>query len=110
MTHSILRSCAAFGELGTGFLSTAVRAWPWALICLAVNPQAAHSADKDKGQQISRVIAKEMTAAQKALQANQWAEALKNLEAAANQDRLDRRSTRRRFGISRASRTSSSTI
>jgi len=31
-------------------------------------------------QQISRAIAKEMTAAQKALQAGQWAEALKNLE------------------------------
>jgi tetratricopeptide (TPR) repeat protein len=50
-------------------------------LCL-VGPRAAYSADKDKGQQISRVIAKEMTAAQKALQANQWAEALKNLEAA----------------------------
>ncbi|HEV7612536.1 MAG TPA: hypothetical protein VGO37_11705 [Steroidobacteraceae bacterium] len=45
-------------------------------------PQSAFSADKDKGQQISRVIAKEMTAAQKALQAQQWAEAIKNLEAA----------------------------
>ena len=53
-----------------------------ALLCLAVNPRFAHSADKDKGQQISRVIAKEMTAAQKALQAGQWAEAIKNLEAA----------------------------
>src|ERR1700683_277852 len=53
-----------------------------ALFCLAVNPRFAHSADKDKGQQISRVIAKEMTAAQKALQAGQWAEAIKNLEAA----------------------------
>jgi outer membrane protein assembly factor BamD (BamD/ComL family) len=45
-------------------------------------PPAAFSADKPKGQEISRVIAKEMTAAQKALQASQWAEALKNLEAA----------------------------
>ena len=53
-----------------------------ALVCLGVSPQAAYSADKDKGQQISRAIAKEMTAAQKALQANQWAEALKNLDAA----------------------------
>jgi len=53
-----------------------------ALFCLAVNPRTAHSADKEKGQQISRVIAKEMTAAQKALQAGQWAEAIKNLEAA----------------------------
>ena len=36
----------------------------------------------DKGPQISRAIAKEMTAAQKALQAGQWQEALKNLDAA----------------------------
>jgi len=51
-----------------------------ALVCLTVNPPPAFAADK--GQQISRVIAKEMTAAQKALQAQQWAEALKQLEAA----------------------------
>lgn len=36
----------------------------------------------EKKEEISRVIAKEMTAAQKALQAGQWQEALKNLEAA----------------------------
>jgi len=36
----------------------------------------------EKKEEISRVIAKEMTAAQKALQASQWQEALKNLEAA----------------------------
>jgi outer membrane protein assembly factor BamD (BamD/ComL family) len=53
-----------------------------ALVCLASAPQSAYSADKDKGQQVSRVIAKEMTAAQKALQAGQWAEAIKNSEAA----------------------------
>lgn len=41
---------------------------------------AAFSAEKK--QEISRVIAKEITAAQKAMQANQWSEALKNLEAA----------------------------
>jgi hypothetical protein len=46
----------------------------------AVSP-AAFSADKPK-QEISRVIAKEITGAQKAMQANQWSEALKNLEAA----------------------------
>jgi len=44
--------------------------------------QGALAADKPKEQQISRVIAKEMTAAQKALQASQWQEALKNLDAA----------------------------
>ncbi len=42
----------------------------------------AQAADKSKGQEISRGIAKEMTAAQKALQAGQWQEALKNLDAA----------------------------
>ena len=50
-----------------------------ALVSLA--PGAA-SADEKKKQEISRVIAKEMTAAQKALQAQQWQEAIKNLEAA----------------------------
>jgi tetratricopeptide (TPR) repeat protein len=49
--------------------------------CAAISP-AAFSAEKSKGQEISRVIAKEITAAQKAMQAQQWSEALKNLEAA----------------------------
>ena len=49
---------------------------------LAVTTLSSLAADKPKEQQISRVIAKEMTAAQKALQASQWQEALKNLEAA----------------------------
>jgi len=49
---------------------------------LAMTTQASLAADKPKEQQISRVIAKEMTAAQKALQASQWQEALKNLDAA----------------------------
>src|SRR5580692_1258612 len=53
-----------------------------AVASLAATTQSALAADKPKEQQISRVIAKEMTAAQKALQASQWAEALKNLEAA----------------------------
>src|SRR5882672_6301624 len=53
-----------------------------ALMCLAATPKSAFSAEKEKTQQISRVIAKEMTAAQKAIQAGQWAEALKQLEAA----------------------------
>jgi tetratricopeptide (TPR) repeat protein len=52
-----------------------------ALIGLAGFSPAAFAADKPK-QEISRVIAKEITAAQKAMQANQWSEALKNLEAA----------------------------
>ena len=49
--------------------------------CAALSP-AAWSAEKAKGPELSRVIAKEMTAAQKAMQAQQWSEALKNLEAA----------------------------
>jgi tetratricopeptide (TPR) repeat protein len=49
--------------------------------CAAISP-AAWPADKPKGQEISRVIAKEITGAQKAMQAQQWSEALKNLEAA----------------------------
>jgi tetratricopeptide (TPR) repeat protein len=49
--------------------------------CAAISP-AAWSADKPKGQEISRVIAKEITATQKAMQAQQWSEALKNLDAA----------------------------
>jgi len=77
MTHSIYDVGHRLAKSRAGYLSAAVML---ALLCLAVNPQVAFSADK--GQQISRVIAKEMTAAQKALQAGQWAEALKNLEAA----------------------------
>jgi outer membrane protein assembly factor BamD (BamD/ComL family) len=53
-----------------------------AVASLAVTTQSSLAAEKAKEQQISRVIAKEMTAAQKALQASQWQEALKNLEAA----------------------------
>ena len=53
-----------------------------AVASLAVTTPSSLAAEKPKEQQISRVIAKEMTAAQKALQASQWQEALKNLEAA----------------------------
>jgi hypothetical protein len=49
--------------------------------CAAISP-VAFSADKPKTPEISRIITKEMIAAQKAMQAQQWAEALKNLEAA----------------------------
>lgn len=52
-----------------------------AVATVAVMPTVSQAADK-KGQEISRNIAKEMTAAQKALQASQWQEALKNLDAA----------------------------
>lgn len=52
----------------------------FAVTALATFAGNSHAAEKEK--QISRVIAKEMTAAQKALQSNQWAEAIKNLDAA----------------------------
>ncbi|MEP6547413.1 MAG: hypothetical protein ABJD53_08085 [Gammaproteobacteria bacterium] len=79
MTHSIHDIDRRPAKIRVGFLSLGLAL---ALVFLGLSPQAVFSAEKDKGQQISRVIAKEMTAAQKALQANQWAEALKSLEAA----------------------------
>ena len=51
------------------------------LVC-ALLLGAAYAADAPKGPQISRSIAKEIIAAQKALQANQFAEGIKNLTAA----------------------------
>jgi tetratricopeptide (TPR) repeat protein len=53
-----------------------------ACLCLAAVSPVTFAADKPKGPEISRVIAKEMNAAQKAMQASQWSEALKNLQAA----------------------------
>jgi tetratricopeptide (TPR) repeat protein len=79
MTHSTHEVGRRSAKSWAGFLGAAATL---ALFCLAVNPRVAYSAEKEKSQQISRVIAKEMTAAQKAIQAGQWAEALKNLEAA----------------------------
>lgn len=51
-----------------------------AVMGLAAVAPTAYSADKPKGQEISRAIAKEMTAAQKAMAASQWTEVLKNLD------------------------------
>jgi tetratricopeptide (TPR) repeat protein len=79
MTHSIHDVGRRLAKSWAGCLSAGAM---MALFCVALNPQAALSADKPKGEEISRVIAKEMMAAQKALQANQYAEALKNLDAA----------------------------
>jgi post-segregation antitoxin (ccd killing protein) len=53
-----------------------------------LTPGVSGAADAKK-QEISRVIAKEMTAAQKALQAQQWQEALKNLEEAETKSGLN---------------------
>jgi hypothetical protein len=77
MTHSVHDIGCRPAKFRVGFLGVAMTL---ALVCAAVSPQTAFSADKE--QQISRGIAKEMTAAQKALQANQWQEALKALDAA----------------------------
>jgi tetratricopeptide (TPR) repeat protein len=53
-----------------------------AVMCVVVYPRPAFSADKPKEQQISHTIGKEFEAAQKAMKANQWADVIKNLEAA----------------------------
>jgi outer membrane protein assembly factor BamD (BamD/ComL family) len=79
MTHSIHDVGHRPANFWTGYLGLAVML---AVACLGFSPQSAFAADKEKGQQISRVIAKEMTAAQKDLQSQQWADALKNLDAA----------------------------
>jgi hypothetical protein len=79
MTHSIHDVGQRLAKSRARFLGAGVML---ALLALNLAAPAAFSADKPKGQEISRVIAKEMTAAQKALQANQWAEAIKNLDAA----------------------------
>src|SRR6266850_480340 len=79
MTHSIRDIGCRPAKSWAGYLSVAAML---TLVSLWLSPQTALSAEKKEGQQISRVIAKEMTAAQKALQAQQWAEAIKNLEAA----------------------------
>ncbi len=74
MSHSIqdIRRQPGFFK---GMAASAVLA----LVCLTAMSPAALSAEKPE---ISRSIAKEMTAAQKAMQANQWSEMIKNLEAA----------------------------
>ena len=79
MTHSIHDVGHRPANSWTGLLSLGLML---AVVSLGFGPQSAFSAEKEKGQQISRVIAKEMTAAQKDLQAQQWADALKNLDAA----------------------------
>jgi hypothetical protein len=86
MTHSIRDIGRRPTNSWAGFLSAAAML---ALVGLWLSPQAALSAEKKESQQISRVIAKEMTAAQKALQASQWAEAIKNLEAAETKSGLN---------------------
>jgi tetratricopeptide (TPR) repeat protein len=81
MTHSIHDVGHRPANSWTGYFGLAVML---ALVSLGFSPRSAFSADKDKdkGPQISRIIAKEMTAAQKDLQTQQWADALKNLDAA----------------------------
>ena len=85
MTHSIHAIARPSARSWNGCAGAAALL---ALICLTANAPAALSAEKKEAQQISRVIAKEMTAAQKAIQAGQWAEALKQLEAASTKPGL----------------------
>jgi hypothetical protein len=79
MTHSIHDIGCRPAKFRVGFLSAAAML---ALVCATMGPRTAFSADEKKGPEISRVIAKEMTQAQKDLQSSQWADALKNLDAA----------------------------
>jgi hypothetical protein len=51
------------------------------VVAVALHPAGSFAADSKK-QEVSHTIGKEMTAAQKALQAGQWAEALKSLDEA----------------------------
>jgi outer membrane protein assembly factor BamD (BamD/ComL family) len=78
MIHSIHKVTRPTAKSWTGVVGAAALL---ALVCLAAAPRLAYSAEKAQ-QQVSRSLAKEMTAAQKALQASQWAEALKQLDAA----------------------------
>ena len=79
MTHSTYDIGCRPAKFRVGFLSAAA---VLVLVCAAIGPRTAFSADEKKGPEISRVIAKEMTQAQKDLQSGQWADALKNLDAA----------------------------
>jgi tetratricopeptide (TPR) repeat protein len=79
MTHSTYDIGCRPAKFRVGFLSAAA---VLVLVCAAMGPRTAFSADEKKGPEISRVIAKEMTQAQKDLQSGQWADALKNLDAA----------------------------
>jgi tetratricopeptide (TPR) repeat protein len=81
MSHSTIDFPHRGAGFWTGFKALGA---PLLLVCLAAAWPTAFAADTPapKGPEISRGIAKEITAAQKALQANQSAEALKNLEAA----------------------------
>jgi tetratricopeptide (TPR) repeat protein len=79
MTHSTYDIGCRPAKFRVGFWSVAA---VLVLVCAMAGPRTAFSADKEKGPEISRVIAKEMTQAQKDLQTGQWADALKNLDAA----------------------------
>ncbi len=83
MIHSMNNNTESreFANPGAIKALSAARAAAVAAACLVLAPTVSSAADAKKPE-ISRVIAKEMTAAQKALQAQQWQEAIKNLEAA----------------------------
>ena len=53
-----------------------------AVACVLAAPNFAFSADKSKGQEISRVIAKQMNEAQKDMQAGKWSDMITQLDSA----------------------------
>jgi len=77
MTHSIRNSGHRPAIYLTGYASVVAML---GVLWLGAEPGPAWSAEKE--QQISRVIAKEVNAAQKAAQAKQWTEVIKNLDDA----------------------------
>ena len=82
MIHSMNnKESRAIAKSGAVKALSAALAAAVAAACLVLAPAVSSAADAKKPE-ISRNIAKEMTAAIKALQAQQWQEAIKNLEAA----------------------------
>jgi len=78
MTHSIPKTWPC----GTSFAGRACIGAVVAFACVLATSHPAFAADKSKGPEISRVIAKEMNEAQKDMQAGKWADMIKQLEAA----------------------------
>jgi hypothetical protein len=81
MKNEAQRSLRALRQRAAGGVVATIASALALVTALAVHPAGSLAADSGK-QQISHTIGKEMTAAQKALQASQWQEALKNLNDA----------------------------
>ena len=78
MSHSISKAWSR-GMKHAGSASMAAAA---AFTCVLATSNFAFSADKGKGQEISRAIAKQMNEAQKDMQAGKWADMIKELDSA----------------------------